>query len=122
MILRHPEVFMARRAGKAAARKSRQRRVQRPASRPGASQAPSVGAATASQAPAVSVPAAPDPQRSAAPAPATSTGLGSTLSVRERAEYHYVERDLRNIGILTAVMGALLLLAWVVFNATGLVA
>ena len=46
---------------------------------------------------------------------------GSTLTVRERAEYHYVERDLRNIGILTALMALLLFAAWVLFTATGLV-
>jgi hypothetical protein len=46
---------------------------------------------------------------------------GSVLTDRERAEYHYVERDLRNIGILTAVMVALLVLAYFVFSALGLV-
>jgi hypothetical protein len=44
----------------------------------------------------------------------------SQLSSHDRAEYHYVERDLRSIGILTAVMAALLLLAWVVFVALDL--
>jgi hypothetical protein len=52
------------------------------------------------------------------PVPASSGR--SQLSSGERAEYHYVERDLRSIGILTAVMGALLLLAWVVFVALDL--
>ena len=46
---------------------------------------------------------------------------GSDLTAREKAEYHYVERDLRNIGILTAVMAGLLLLAYVAFSALGLV-
>jgi hypothetical protein len=41
----------------------------------------------------------------------------SQLSTGERAEYHYVERDLRSIGILMAVMAGLLLLAWIVFVA-----
>jgi hypothetical protein len=45
---------------------------------------------------------------------------GSQLSATERSEYHYVERDLRDIAILTVVMAALLLLAWFVFSATGL--
>jgi len=113
---------MARRAGKAAARKSRQRRVQqRAVSRPAAPPVPPMGAPVAAQAsPAVSEAASSDtPRRTAAAAP--SAGHGSTLSLRERAEYHYVERDLRNIGILTAVMAALLFLAWIAFTATGLV-
>jgi len=46
---------------------------------------------------------------------------GSVLTDRERAEYHYVERDLRNIGILTAIIVALLVLAYFVFSAVGLV-
>jgi hypothetical protein len=46
---------------------------------------------------------------------------GSGLSARDRADYHYVERDLRNIGILTLIMAAMLLVAWLIFNATGLV-
>ena len=45
---------------------------------------------------------------------------GSTLTTAERAEYHYVERDLRNIGILTAVMAVLLFLAWIAFTALGI--
>ena len=46
---------------------------------------------------------------------------GSSLTERERAEYHYVERDLRNIGILTAILFAALIAAWFVFNALGLI-
>ena len=52
---------------------------------------------------------------------ASTTSRGSTLTDRERADYHYVERDLRNIGILTAIMVALLILAWLAFRATGLI-
>jgi hypothetical protein len=48
-------------------------------------------------------------------------GGRSQLSSADRAEYHYVERDLRSIGILTAVMAALLLLAWFAFSSLGLV-
>jgi hypothetical protein len=51
----------------------------------------------------------------------TATAHGSTLSDRERAEYHYVERDLRNIWILSAVMAVLLFLAWFAFSSLGLV-
>ena len=57
------------------------------------------------------------PRRVSAP---TAARTGSTLTTRERAEYHYVERDLRNIGILTAAMAALLFLAWVAFSALNL--
>jgi len=46
---------------------------------------------------------------------------GSTLSVRERADYHYVERDLRNIGILSVAMVVGLAIAWVIFNQLGLI-
>jgi hypothetical protein len=63
----------------------------------------------------------PSPAPRRATAPATSTAVGSTLSLREKAEYHYVERDLRNIGILTALMAVLLLVAWMAFTALGLV-
>ena len=51
----------------------------------------------------------------------SATAVGSTLSDRERAEYHYVERDLRNIWILSAVMAVLLFLAWFAFSSLGLV-
>jgi hypothetical protein len=116
---------MARRAGKAASRKARQRyqpRTPRPAA------APSPGPDAAADATAVPPVGTPDareavsldpPRRSAAPS--ATGGGGSVLSSRERAEYHYVERDLRNIGILTAAMAALLLLAWFIFNAIGLI-
>jgi len=57
------------------------------------------------------------PRRVTAPAAA---GIGSSLSVRERAEYHYVERDLRNIGILSALLAVLLFVAWLAFSALGL--
>ncbi len=106
---------MARRPGKAASRKARQRYVPRTAARPAAPatqpvETPDAGETTSREA---------APRRDAAPA--TSTAIGSTLSLRERAEYHYVERDLRNIGILTALMAVLLLVAWVAFTALGLV-
>jgi hypothetical protein len=51
----------------------------------------------------------------------SGTAAGPTeLSGRDRAEYHYVERDLKNIGVLTAVMAILLLVAWFAFSALGL--
>ena len=111
---------MARRAGKAASRKARQRYVPK-TPRPAATPAPEVTSvdrpATIDDAP-IEAPAA-EPRRRSAPVAYATTG--STLTLRERAEYHYVERDLRNIGILTALMAVLLLVAWVVFTATGLV-
>jgi hypothetical protein len=57
-----------------------------------------------------------------APSPARAYASGgSSLTDRERAEYHYVERDLRNIGILTAMMIVLLIAAWFAFNALGII-
>ena len=104
---------MARRpGGKAASRKARQRYVPRAAARPAPATAPEAEPAEPRQTTVSAPPRAPS---------AASTAAGSTLTLRERAEYHYVERDLRNIGILTALMAVLLLVAWVVFTATGLV-
>lgn len=105
---------MARRAGKAASRKARQRQVRRPVVPAGPTApvaVPPVGTPDARAATSLT-----PPRRTV-----SATSTGSTLTDRERAEYHYVERDLRNIGILTVVMIAMLLLAWLVFSATGLV-
>jgi len=107
---------MARR-GKAASRRARQRKIQRPAtpSAPPPVAVPPVGTPDAREA--VSL----DPRRRVtAPSPERAYA-GSTLTARERAEYHYVERDLRNIGILTAIMLAMLAASWFLFNALGLV-
>ena len=105
---------MARRAGgKAANRKARQRNVPRPArTAPAPMPVPPVGTPDAREA--VSL----DPPRRI---PSSGTAAGpSALSGRDRAEYHYVERDLKNIGVLTAVMAVLLLAAWFAFSALGL--
>ena len=118
---------MARRAGKAASRRSRQRRAQRPtapppaaAPPPSATAPPPVGDVPVDV---VAVEPRDEPRRASAavvsapsPARAYASG-GSTLTDRERAEYHYVERDLRNIGILTAILFALLIAAWFVSSA-----
>jgi hypothetical protein len=109
---------MARRAGKAASRKARQRNVPRPPRPAAAPQStsqpvPPVGTPDAREA--ISL----DPPRRVS-APMTAAA-GSQLTTRERAEYHYVERDLRNIGILTAVMAVMLLVAWLAFSGLGLV-
>ena len=111
---------MARRAGKAANRRARQR--GRPSPRPSSSAAstparqpepiPPVGTPDAREATSL------DPPRRTTPP--TAALAGSRLSGREQAEYHYVERDLRSIGILTALMSVLLAVAWAVFQALGL--
>jgi len=109
---------MARRAGKAASRKARQRNVPRtprsaPSPAPESVAVPPVGTPDAREALSL------DPPRRTAP---VTYGMGgSTLSIRERAEYHYVERDLRNIGILSAVMAVLLVGAYFLFSALNLV-
>ena len=111
---------MARRAGKAASRKARQRYVPktpRPAPEPAPEAAvavPPVGTPDARQATALD-----QPRRTAQVT--YGIGSGSVLSTRERAEYHYVERDLRNIGVLSLIMVVLLVGAYFLFNAIGLV-
>ena len=115
---------MARRVGKAASRKARQRNVPRAPRRPAAPLAPEGPLDPAIAVPPVGTPDARaaislDPPRSI-PAP-TAAGYGSTLTTRERAEYHYVERDLRNIGILSVAMVVGLAIAWVIFNQLGLI-
>lgn len=116
---------MARRpGGKAVSRKARQRNVPRPPRTPRAAAAagsapsdatpvPPIGTADAREA--ISL----DPPRRVVPPRAAYAG--SSLTERDRADYHYVGRDLRNIAVLTAVMAALLLVAWFVFTALGLV-
>jgi hypothetical protein len=111
--------------GKAASRKARQRHVPR-TPRPAADAVPRAAEPVVEDArpvPPVGTPdareaVALDPPRRRTPPVAASAGSG--LSARERADYHYVERDLRNIGILTAVMAAMLFAAWLIFNALGL--
>lgn len=44
----------------------------------------------------------------------------SRLSERAVAEYHYVQRDLRNIAILAVILAALLAAATILVNVTGL--
>ena len=113
---------MARRAGKASSRKARQRNVPRRPTPPAPAAAP-VEETPVEAAPAVAAdvrrPTPPAPRRR--PVTPGLMGTGSTLTATERADYHYVERDLRNIGILTAIMVGLLLAAWALFTATGLI-
>ena len=109
---------MSRRAGKAASRKARQRKLQRPTppmSAPPPAAVPPVGTPDAREAISLD-----PPRRASAPSLERAYG-GSTLTDRERAEYHYVERDLHNIGILTAIMLVLLAASWFLFNALELI-
>lgn len=117
---------MARRAGKAASRKARQRNAARSA-RPAPAAPPPSETVAETDTGAVAVPPVGTPDARAARSlnPPTrrtvaASAFGSTLTDRERDEYHYVERDLRNIGVLTAIMVALLLAAWVAFQVLGL--
>lgn len=113
---------MPRRAGKAASRRARQRAGQRagqraarsapPPPRPQTDAVPPIGTPDAREAESL------DPPRPAA-APPPVTG-DSRLSARQQSDYHYVERDLRSIGIITVSMIALLLVAWAAFQALGL--
>jgi len=120
---------MARRGGKAANRRDRQRRAQRRATqRPAAPPRPITGVvseaveAAAEQrnesAPAAS-PAAPL-TRGARSDPRFAVAGPSRLSERAAAEYHYVRRDLRNIGVLVVVMAVLLGAAVVAYGAMGI--
>jgi len=47
-------------------------------------------------------------------------GGPSRLTERAIAEYHYVQRDLRNIGVLIVIMAALLIAAAIVVNVVGI--
>jgi hypothetical protein len=115
---------MARRpGGKAVNRKARQRNVPRAPRTPRAAATIGAPPVDATPVPPVGTPDAReaislDPPRRVVPPRAALAG--STLTDRERADYHYVERDLRNIGVLTAVMAVLLVAAWLAFNALGL--
>ena len=112
---------MARRAGKAANRKARQRSAaQRAAPVPQRRRPPPPRRRFHRSAPPTRAKPSRSTRRSRV-SPARLAAVGSTLTAAERPEYHYVERDLRNIGILTAVMAVLLFLAWVAFSALGLV-
>ena len=109
---------MPRRAGKAASRRARQKPVRRPLGHvtvppPVSVAVPPVGTPDAREAISLD-----PPRRVVQPAGATA---GSTLSVRERAEYHYVERDLRNIAVLSVLMAVGLLVAWIAFSQLGLI-
>jgi len=69
----------------------------------------------------VARPAAPAPSaRGARPDPRFAVAGPSRLTERAAAEYHYVIRDLRNIGVLVAIMAVVLVVAVIGFNALGI--
>jgi hypothetical protein len=152
---------MARR-GKAASRRSRQRRAQRaqaqprpqgqqPQQQPAAGSTPgaeeltpveAVAEPSTSAVPVDAFEAADAELRASTPPPGTRAGsqgkqqrkssvrartsdfnLGtgsSRLTEAAAAEYHYVGRDLRNIGILLAIMAVLLAAATIIVNLLGI--
>lgn len=119
---------MARRGGKAANRRDRQRKAQRRTlQRPTAQTGPITGVVSD----AVEA-VAERRSESAAPSPATPAPRAgradprflvsgpSRLSERAATEYHYVRSDLRNIGVLVLVMAVLLAAAVVGFSVLGI--
>jgi hypothetical protein len=125
---------MARRGGKAANRRDRQRRAkQRSAQRGPVQQRPLPGVVSDAIEAAAEKRAVAAQEQAEGPAPARTaprrTGRAdprftisgpSRLSAGAAAEYHYVLRDVRNIGVLVAVMAVLLIAAVVLFHALGL--
>ena len=67
-------------------------------------------------------PSAPTPtsRSGARPDPRFAVAGPSRLTERAAAEYHYVIRDLRNIGVLVAIMGVVLVGAVIAFGALGI--
>jgi len=119
---------MARRGGKAANRRDRQRRAQRRAQQRPAP-APRQVSGTLSEAveAAAEQRAAVEPVAPAAPLtrgarsdPRFAVAGPSRLGERAAAEYHYVRSDLRNIAILVVIMAVLLGAAVVAFSALGI--
>lgn len=118
----------ARRTGKAASRQSRQRRQQQRSTqraqlqRSEASPA-DAGAATPPQAGGASATAQTRPAAAPARAPRSdqrpAVSGSSRLDERAHLEYHYVGRDLRNIGVLVAIIVAVLIVATIALNALG---
>ncbi|MBI2777934.1 MAG: hypothetical protein HYX57_11830 [Chloroflexi bacterium] len=121
---------MARRGGKAANRRERSRRAQRKAPlRPAVPQRPTGDAVSdaveaAAERRAEAAPARPAPTpaltRGARSDPRFAVAGPSRLSERAAGEYHYVLRDLRNIGVLVVVMAILLAAAAIGFSALGI--
>jgi hypothetical protein len=118
---------MARRGGKAANRRDRQRKAQRRMlQRPAAPAQPmtdGVGEAVeaaAERRSASPAPKATSPARAGRADPRFLVSGPSRLSERAADEYHYVRRDLRNIAVLVVVMAVMLGAAAVAFSALGI--
>ena len=121
---------MARRGGKAANRRERNRRAQRKAPlRPAIPQRPAFGSVSdaveaVAERRAEAAPARPAPTpaltRGARSDPRFAVAGPSRLSERAASEYHYVLRDLRNIAVLVVVMGVLLGAAAIGFSTLGI--
>lgn len=127
---------MARRGGKAASRKAKQRKAQRPnvAARPAAPTLAPVDSSTVEPAvesgpmQAAAVPArethetreARERTRRTTRDPRQMVAGPSRLGERAQQEYHYVVRDLRNIGVLVVIMAAILVVAFIAFNVLGI--
>jgi len=116
---------MARRAGKSSTRRARRRRgLQTSGPRPTATDVSiTPSAETEVEAPPASQQAQPRPvassSSSARSVARSSVGGPSRLTERAIAEYHYVQQDLRNIGVLLVIMAALLIAAAIVVNVAG---
>ena len=118
---------MARRGGKAANRRDRQRKAQRRAlQRPMPPAGPITGvvseaveAAAERRSESSPAPSAPSPRAGRAD-PRFLVAGPSRLSERAATEYHYVRRDLRNIAVLVVVMAVLLGAAVVAFSVLGI--
>jgi hypothetical protein len=112
-----------------ASRQSR-KRTQRGPARPPAQRTVSTGQPGAFAEPmstAAEAPASPPPramtsaaQRGARMNPRMTIAGPSRLTERAIEEYHYVARDLRNIGVLVVVMAVLLVVAFLAFTALGI--
>jgi len=119
---------MARRGGKAANRRDRQRRAQRRAQqRPAPAPRQVTGTLSeaieaAAEQRTAAAPVAPTPPltRGARSDPRFAVAGPSRLGERAVAEYHYVRRDLRNIAVLIVIMAILLGAAVVAFSALGI--
>jgi hypothetical protein len=133
---------MARRGGKANSRRARRRQQQRPTHRPATPSAPTPldraieSASLPSSGPTSDAFERADAEVRAQTAPPMSSvqlrgrsrpadpritvGGSSRLGERAAAEYHYVVRDLRNIGVLIVVMAVLLAVATIAVNGLGI--
>jgi hypothetical protein len=117
---------MARRGGKAANRRDRQRKAQRRTlQRPAPTSGPIGGVVSeaveaAAERRSVAPPPAAPAVRAGRADPRFAVAGPSRLSERASAEYHYVRRDLRNIVVLVVVMAVLLGAAVVAFSVLGI--